>query len=283
MIIPSIDFGGSGEPLLFLHANGYPPGCYRALLERLSAHYQVSAMLQRPLWDGSDPDEIRDWIPLTDDLLRYLDANHGSPVTCVGHSMGGIALLRAALREPQRFSAIVLLDPVLFTPSFIFGWKIASTLGLIHRLHPLILGAKNRRRRFDDLERLFSGYRRRPTFKYMSDSALRDYIDSIACPQSDGSYQLCYSAEWETRIYETGIGHDRDIWRGLPNLKVPLLIIRGGETDTFSAATGRRVERVRPGTRIETIEKATHLVPLEHPGEVSQSVIEFLSSQRPGL
>ena len=27
--IPYIDFGGAGRPLHFLHANGYPPACYR--------------------------------------------------------------------------------------------------------------------------------------------------------------------------------------------------------------------------------------------------------------
>ena len=36
MTIPSIDFGGNGEELVFLHANGYPPECYRPLLTRLA-------------------------------------------------------------------------------------------------------------------------------------------------------------------------------------------------------------------------------------------------------
>lgn len=276
MTIPFLDFGGDGPPLVFLHANGYPPGCYRSLLTDLSDSCHVWAVLQRPLWEDSPPGDLRDWTPLTDDLLHYLDENHPGPVIGVGHSMGGIATLRAALRQPQRFSALVLIDPVLFLPHFILGWRVLRALGLGKHVHPLIRPAKTRRRQFDDLERLFNGYRRRPTFKYMSDAALRDYIDSIACPQPNGGYKLCYPAEWEAHIYYTGVWRDLDLWRGLPNLRVPLLIIRGGETDTFLAATARRVERIQPRARVVTIERATHLVPLEHPEQTSQLIKNFL-------
>ena len=174
--IPSIDFGGSGTELVFLHANGYPPECYRPLLSRLAENYHVTAMVQRPLWPDSKPDEIEDWLPLTDDFLRYLDAHQPEPITCVGHSMGGIALLRAALREPGRFSAIVLLDPVLFPPYFIAFWNVMRRSKMGQRRHPLVAAARRRRRQFDDLERLFTGYRRKSIFRYMDDTALRAYV-----------------------------------------------------------------------------------------------------------
>ena len=96
MKIPLIDFGGAGEELLFLHANGYPPDCYRPLLSRLAEKYHVTAMVQRPLWPESKPEDIDSWRPLTDDLLRFLDVLQTGPIACVGHSMGGLALLRAA-------------------------------------------------------------------------------------------------------------------------------------------------------------------------------------------
>jgi pimeloyl-ACP methyl ester carboxylesterase len=90
MSIPHLTLGGSGFPLTFLHANGYPPVCYKSLLTRLSEQYQVTAMLQRPLWPGSKPDEISDWVPLTDDFLRFLDEQQQGAAIVVGHSVGGI-------------------------------------------------------------------------------------------------------------------------------------------------------------------------------------------------
>ena len=275
MNIPFQDFGGLGQELLFLHANGYPPGCYRPLLSRLAGTYHVAAMVQRPLWPESKPKDINDWRPLTDDLLRFLDAHQTGPITCVGHSMGGIALLRAALQEPERFTSIVLLDPVLYPPYFIRAWKLFKSFNLLHRFHPLITGAKQRRREFNDLERLYKGYRRKSVFKYMDDEALQAYVEGIACQKDEGGYQLCYSAEWEVRIYLTGVWHDMDIWRGLPELEVPTLIIRGAETDTFWGQTGKRVKRKQPKVRVEALEKSTHLLPLERPNIVSNLIQSF--------
>ncbi|MFZ5908504.1 MAG: alpha/beta fold hydrolase [Chloroflexota bacterium] len=277
--IPLLDYGGEGPELLFLHANGYPPDCYRPLLARLAGDVHVTAMLQRPLWPDSKPEDIRDWTPLTDDLLRYLDAHHPRPLACVGHSMGGIVALRAALREPERFSSLVLLDPVLFPPYFIRFWQVIFALGLGYRLHPLINGAKYRRREFDNLERLYNGYRRKSVFKYFDDDALRAYVEGIACQTDSGGYRLCYSVDWEIRIYITGVWRDMDIWRGLPKLRAPLLIVRGAETDTFWEKTAMLVKRKQPRARVEALEKSTHLLPLEHPNEVHELIRSFLKEQ----
>jgi pimeloyl-ACP methyl ester carboxylesterase len=278
MSIPWLDFGGTGPDLYFFHANGYPPPCYQALLSLLAQKHHVSAVVQRPLWSGSRPEEIVDWKPLTQDLLNFLDEHGLESVTCIGHSMGGIALLRAALLAPERFDAIILIDPVLFPPGAIFIWRIIHGLGLNTPFHPLVEASRNRRRQFDDLERLFQGYRRKSVFKYMDDEALRNYVKGITC-LVEGGYQLCYSPEWESRIYDTSAWHDMDIWKGLKNLKPRTLVLRGAETDTFWAATGRLVQKKQPAIKVVSIDKSTHLLPLERPREVSEEILAFLKGQ----
>jgi pimeloyl-ACP methyl ester carboxylesterase len=109
----------------------------------------------------------------------------------------------------------------------------------------------------------------------MNDDSLRAYVEGIACTRGEGGYQLCYSAEWEIRIYLTGIWQDMDIWRGLPKLKVPMLIIRGAETDTFWERTGKLVKRKQPKVKVEALEKSTHLVALERPNKVSNLIHSF--------
>jgi pimeloyl-ACP methyl ester carboxylesterase len=164
---------------------------------------------------------------------------------------------------------------VLFPPFIIHFWQVVSLLGLGYQMHPLVRATRNRRDHFDDLERLYKGYRRKPVFKYMDDFALHAYVEGITCPEGQG-YKLCYSVDWETRIYATSVWHDLDIWRGLADLKVPLLIVRGAETDTFWASTGRRVLRKIPTARVVAIPRATHLVPLEKPEEVYRTIREYL-------
>jgi pimeloyl-ACP methyl ester carboxylesterase len=235
----------------------------------------------RPLWDGSKPEEIQNWHPLSDDLLRFLataplSANSEIvPVIGVGHSIGAMVTLRAALRDPGKFRALVLIDPVLFVPGFMLRWHIIRLLGLGERLHPLIKGAKKRRRVFDDLDTVYRGYRTRDVFRYMSDENLRIFIDGMTQPKADGGYELAYSPEWEAQIYRTGM-HDFDIWRDLPTLEVSTLFIRGAETDTFFEEAATLVKRKQPNARIETLEKSTHILPLERPQEVFEIIQSFL-------
>jgi pimeloyl-ACP methyl ester carboxylesterase len=275
MTIPYTILGESGASLHFLHANGYPPDCYRPLLTRLAEHYQVLALNQRPLWLDSKPEEIADWRPLTDDFLRYLDERQTAPSVCAGHSVGGIVLLRAALRQPERFRALVLIDPVLFPPRMIAFMRLIRALGLMDRLHPLIPGTLRRRRVVESRARLFNGYRHKPVFRYMSDDSLNTYIEGLTIRRQDGQYELVYSPEWEAHIYATGVWRDMDIWRALPKCNVPTLIIRGAETDTFWKSTARKVTRLNPSIRVETIEQATHLVALERPQEVAELILAF--------
>ena len=231
-------------------------------------------MLLRPLWPNSDPNGIQNWKPFSEDLLQFL-ASMPSPVIGVGHSIGAVVTLRAALRDPGKLRALVLIDPVLVVPQFIYMWSLLRALGLGDRFHSLIPGAKRRRRSFDDLETLYRRYRSRSIFRFMSDENLKIYIDGITHPTGDGRYELVYSPEWEAQIYRTGL-YDLDIWRDLPALEVPTLFLRGAETDTFLERAAKLVIRKQPKARVVTLDKSTHLLPLERPHEVFDIVQSFL-------
>jgi pimeloyl-ACP methyl ester carboxylesterase len=275
--IPYADFSGSGTPLHFLHANGYPPGCYQPLLERFSTQYQTFGMLLRPLWKNSKPEEIHDWNPFSEDLIQLLDERKINSVIGVGHSIGAIVTLRAALKQPNRFRALVLLDPVLLPRYTILEWNLARILGIRDRTHPLIRSTLRRRRDFDDLDKVFEGYRRRNIFRFFSDENLRTLIQGMTRPKADGGFELAYSPEWEARIYYTGIWHDWDLWNGLARLEIPTLILRGAETDTFRDSTARAVQKRNHKIEIISLEKSTHLLPLEKPNEVFEMTESFLN------
>jgi pimeloyl-ACP methyl ester carboxylesterase len=230
-------------------------------------------MLLRPLWKDSKPNDIKDWKPFSDDLLQFL-AQQPTPVIAVGHSIGAVVTLRAALKDPGKFCALILIDPVLFVPRFLVLWHIVRLLGLADRLYPLIPGAKKRRRTFSDLETVFRSYRNRSVFRFMGDENLRNYIEGITRKTANG-YELVYSPDWEAQIYRTGM-QDFDIWRGLPKLQRPTLFIRGAETDTFLGNAARLVRRRQPEARVETLDKSTHLLPLERPQEVFDMMQSFV-------
>ena len=275
MSIPFTTYN-EGDPLVFLHANGYPPACYEPFYEQLSEN-KVLAMHQRPLWKDSRPEELKDWRPLSDDLIHFLDEQKIDKATAIGHSVGGIATLRAAINHPERFERIILIDPVLFMPVFIRGYRLLHALGLGPKTHPLVPAAQRRRRTFKDRETIFKGYRQKKVFRYLDDEALKAYIRGITCEDRDG-FKLCYSPEWEIQIYVSGVWRDMELWRALPKLNVPLLIVRGEKTDTFFEKTAKLAQKKLPAAQIITIPKTSHLLPLENPKAVANEIKNFISS-----
>ncbi len=265
-------------PMHFLHANGYPPACYLPLLERLASEYHVFGMPLRPLWPGTSPERIRDWKPFSQDLRQFLHRTDAGGVIGLGHSIGAIVTLRAAIEEPSLFRALILVDPVLLPPHRVLQLRISRALGIQRGGRRLVEGALRRRRHFDDLEQMFAGYRRREIFRHFSDENLWALVRGLTRPSENSGYDLIYSPEWEARIYETGMWTDRDLWSGMPRLRMPMLFLRGEQTDTFFVKTAEIAQQRNPLVRVETIPKATHLVPLERPAEVAAAVKRFVET-----
>lgn len=274
--MPWIDCGGSGRPLVFLHANGYPPSCYSPLLGDLAAAYRTLALPLRPLWPHASREKITSWNVFSDDLLEFLAEQRLTSAIAIGHSLGATVALRAALASPARFDALVLIEPVLLPPQVMLRWRLARSLGLAYLANPLMRTAAKRRTSFDGLEQLFAGYRRRRIFRHFTDEHLRILIQGMTTPAPGGGYELAYSPEWERRVYYTAIWNDWDLWRGIAGLDIPTLIVRGAESDTFRESSARAVSAKNSGIEIAVVNEATHLVPLEKPAEVFARIHGFL-------
>jgi pimeloyl-ACP methyl ester carboxylesterase len=272
-----LEFGNSSKTIVFSHANGYPPGTYRQLLDSISQGYHLYAMEMRPLWQKYSRNVIKNWQPLSTDLIRFIEQIKTNSVIGIGHSMGGTATLLAALQFPSYFRSIILIDPVFFLPAFNSLWNIISLLKLDYQLHPLIKGTLRRKTIFKSKQEMFDNYRTKKVFEKISDTVLWDYVNSLAKMNEDGSYHLIYPPEWEAWIYATGSKSDRLIWSNIASLKIRSLIIRGEKSNTFLNSTADRVYKKNPKVKIITIPDAGHLVPLEYPDKVSTLIKEFLS------
>ena len=140
------EWGGNGPPLVFAHANGFPPATYRMFLEELSRQFQTTAFAIRALWQGSESSSIASWRELAGDFGQALSHRWGRPVIGVGHSLGGTLSIMAAAADASLFSALVLIDPVVFAGFHAIFWGALKGLGFSRRL-PLIRGARRRRDR----------------------------------------------------------------------------------------------------------------------------------------
>ena len=99
------------QQIFFAHANGFPSATYGKLFAALAPQYQVAHLELH----GHDPRFPVDdnWHNLVDELIHHLE-QQPAPVWGVGHSLGGVLHLHAALRCPELYRGVVMLDsPVL--------------------------------------------------------------------------------------------------------------------------------------------------------------------------
>lgn len=281
-------FGRQGQPVHFLHANGYPPETYRSFLANFSTEYQVAASYLRPLWEEGDYLQILDWTLFRDDLLNFIKQADAFPrlsrsgwkeegkIIGLGHSIGATVTLMAALQRPELFRTLVLIEPVLFPPWLSFLMEKLSWVGLVSRFHPLIKRARRRKKNFENREAMFANYREKSIFQGLSDKVLSDYVQGLARDHPRGGITLAYPPHWEAQIYATSGIYDRLIWRALAGLELPVLVIRGEKSDTLKKGTVKLIREKIPSVEVREIPSCGHLAPLEKPAEVYQAVIKFL-------
>lgn len=262
-------FGGSGNPLVFAHANGYPPGSYRQLLQPLSGRYSVSAVRHRPLWGEPHPPVRLRWQLFASDLIDALKARHDAPVWLLGHSLGAVVGLLAAAREPALFRGLVLLDPVFLPTRFVVGVALTPRSRL--RQMPMIRRALARPDQFPDAQAAFDFYRGKRAFAGFSDDALRDYVGASTAPAKGESVKLVFPPAWEAGIY----GSAPWVWPTLKRVSLPVLGLRGSDSQTLSAAAFRRWGRVQAQAELHTV-PGGHLFPLEHPRSTAEQILEYL-------
>jgi pimeloyl-ACP methyl ester carboxylesterase len=266
------EFGGAGAVMHLAVANGFPPETYAPLFSPLTARYRVLSLPPRALWDNPPiPATVRTWRDLADDLLAGLRAHDLRDVIAVGHSFGAVASLVAAAQEPQRFRALVLLDPTIFPPHMLLTIRLMQTFELQSRM-PLVNGALNRRARFGTLDEAFAYWRGKRLFSDWSDDALRLYTTSTLQSNADGKWVLRWSPQWEARYYQTIL---TTTWRYVSRLrdKMPVLALRGERSDTFFPAAAERFQRLLPDVQLQTIAGHGHLFPHTAP-DATRAAIE---------
>ena len=113
-----LDWGGPGQPLLFLPGIGEPASVFKWFAPRFLPGFRPIALTRR----GTGKSQI---IPgtyqlgqLTDDVWTFVQRLGLGPVTVVGHSYGGFELVRLASAHPSLLRTAIFLDAV-YSPEYV--------------------------------------------------------------------------------------------------------------------------------------------------------------------
>ena len=274
--LPPYIFGGSGPVIHLAHANGFPPQTYLPLVEALMRQapvgYRVIGLPARPLWPGSRPDSAPGWRHLVDDLVDGLDRLGLNDIAGVGHSLGGVLTMWAAIRRPDLFRAVVLIDPVMLPPAQLWTLRCLRRLGL-RQWQPLVREALRRRRVWPSRPACYRHFQDKPLFTRWTEASLRAYVESGTRERPDGQMELVYPPEWEAHLFATvPVG----VWKDVAQLHTATLVVRGERSDVFGPASQARMGKLLPGIRFSVVPGATHMVPMECPQEVAGEIHTFL-------
>lgn len=273
MQIPSIDFGGEGKQVHFAHANGFHPMMYRELISELLPKFNVNAKLFRPFWDGSNPQELKSWKLLGDDLIKYFDQNGFKDVIGIGHSMGGVASVLACKKRPDLFSKLILLEPVILPPKVYLSRFLPYAIR--QSMIPPAKIALKRKDTWESKEVAYNQLKSKRVFKDIPDKVFKDYIDYGTKPNKNGGVSLSYSKAWESQIYTNSATNP---WSALKSLNIPVLVVRGTKSNVLLDKSWELMKSRLKSFTFKEIEDGGHLVPFEKKTEISKLILEFIGA-----
>jgi len=199
-------------------------------------------------------------------LVEILERK-GESVYGVGHSLGGYLHYLAAVRRPELYRAIVLLDAPIIGP--FRGGMLGATkrLGIVDRVTPA--GAtRDRRSTWQTREEARAHFRSRALFRRFTEQCLDDYVNH-GLVEKEGRLSLKIDPLVEYQIYRT-IPHD--MMRHLRRLRVPAAFIGGADSEVVRRV---RLAGMRPKFSLRKV-PGGHLFPFEHPREAATSLAQAL-------
>lgn len=240
--------GGAGPPLLYLHGTWGPD--WGAFLERLAAGRRVIAPRLPGFGESTGSEHLLDLHDLIYYELDLLDALDLRGLPLIGHSLGGMIAAELAAVQPERFSHLVLLDP----------------LGLWNSEYPV------------------------PDFFAMSppDLAAALYADpsspiaqqAARIPVAEDeriSYFLERAKGLATSAKYTWPIPNRGLAKRLHRVRLPTLLIWGARDGIVSPRYAGDFKQRVPQAHLEIVPGAAHLPLVEQPDRVAELVERFLA------
>jgi pimeloyl-ACP methyl ester carboxylesterase len=177
-------------------------------------------------------------------VLNWIDAQNIPRAIVAGHSMGGAITQRIALRAPDRTAGIVLVST-----------------GARLRVHPKILELSSDEELFHDAAELVTAW----SFSEGADERLQELglerLRETKAEVANSDFHAC---------------NDFDIMEELVHIKVPTLVICGEEDRMTPVKYSRYLFEQIKGANLVVVPGAGHMVMLEEPAMVANSIYEFV-------
>ena len=210
------------------------------------------------------------WNQMAADIANTLPQRWSGQLIGVGHSLGGVLTLIMAAENPQLFQRVVLLDPVIFTPSILFIQRLLRKTGLWKRTS-LATKVHCRRQYWDSRHDMASSLRQKRLYRNWQTQAFDHFVDHASHQIADGRIQLACDPSWEASIFAS---YPRQLWSLIKQVGVPVDILVADKSYPFISKSAARAERLNPQIRVHKFGN-DHCFPMTHPTETVQQLIQY--------
>ncbi len=257
--------GRNRPALLLLHGFGASLFSWHKTMPRLAENGTVVAfdrpafgLTERPLpgsWEGPSPYSVPNQITLTVGLMDQLGLDQA---ILVGHSAGGAIAALTALEHPDRVTALILVDPAVYTQRKDNLLTPLLDLPQVRRLGPLAV--RNIQSWGDDFIR-------------------QAWHDPTRLTQEDwdGYHKPLNAVNWDIGLWEMSRATQAtDLTDRLDELQLPVLVIAGDDDRIVPTADSIRLGHELPNAQLVILPGCGHNPQEECSEAFLQAVTEFI-------
>lgn len=247
---------GEGKPILILHGVFGSSDNWFSISKMIAEKgYAVYALDARN--HGQSPrSEDFSYELMADDLNEFIEYNQLEKPIIIGHSMGGKTVMHFAMKYPNKYSKLIVVD---IAPKF-----YPSHHGhIIQGLNSIDLSSLTNRNEADV-----------QLSKYVTNAGEKQFLLKNLYRTEDGKFDWRINLPVLSKeIYQ--IGGD---FTDAKEVTAPILFLRGSESGYIYDEDIPVIRDIFPNAIVQTIEGAGHWVQAEKPAEFVAAVLDFVSA-----
>ena len=259
---------GEGAPIVLVHGIPTSSFLWRDMIGKLSNHGRIIAP-DLPGFGLSEPPpngdySISNYARLLESFLRALSI-HGGTLVC--HDFGGPITVTYALRNPDKYERLVIVDTFLDTD--LPDWGLFPKLAGVKPVGEAVMTVAG-----DSIIR--SGLKAGVIDKSrISEAVVRRYYRPDGSPDKlNATYLGTLRAGYEDDL--------RFLEDGLSSIDKPTLIVWADHDVYLPLSLGERIHRRIAGSTMEVIANSGHYVQEDQPDELAELIVGFLDETATG-
>lgn len=258
---------GRGAPVLFLHGAslGSSADVFLRNLDVFAAAGMRAIAVDLPGFGLSAAPAVQSYAQLRDSVPKFIDALELGRTALVAHSRSGATAVQLALREPQRYSSLVILGT---------GALLPALPGDVEGRYDAV--ARRVDRQMAEAEPTLAETQKMMAADIFHTELITPAEVSLRHRRSTGrafAYHVARMGGGESGV---GGADQTPLWQRMLELELPLLMIYGKDDRAHALERALMLKQRHPALNLHLVDSCKHMVHWDAQAEVERLAIPFI-------